>query len=432
MNGRSSRRDFLKSAAWAGAGAWALGGLSLGQSRSPNEKLNLAIIGAGGRGGANTRSLESENIVALCDIDDKYLAKAAERHSQARQFHDFRKLYDDMHKQIDAVVVSTTEHTHAFATMPALKLGKHVYCEKPLCHTIGETRIITEAAIKAKVVTQMGTQIHASDNYRRVVELVQAGAVGPVRECHVWVARDWGGGDRPKETPAVPKHLHWDLWLGPAPERPYNPVYFPGPAWYKWWDFGNGTMSDLGAHWIDLPWWALKLTAPLTAEAEGLPAHPETAPTWLICHWEFPARQDMPAVKLHWYHGGKKPALVTEGKAPKWDNGVLFVGDKGMLLSDYGKHQLLPEKAFADYKRPEKTIPTSVGHHKEWVEACKGGKPTLCHFGYSGPMVESNLVGVLAYRMGKKIEWDPVKLQAKNCPEAEPLIRKQYRKGWTL
>jgi predicted dehydrogenase len=431
MTRRSNRRDFLKQSALAGAGFWLAGPTSPAAVRSPNEKLNVAVIGAGGRGAANTDGVKAENIVALCDVDEVNLGRAAEKHIKARKYRDFRELLDEA-KDVDAVVVSTTEHTHAFATLGALRLGKHVYCEKPLCHSIWETRLITEAAAKAKVATQMGTQIHAGDNYRRVVELVQANAVGPVTECHVWVARDWGGGDRPKGAPPVPKTLDWDLWLGPAPERPYHPEYVPGPAWYKWWDFGNGTMSDLGAHWIDLPFWALKLHHPLTAEAEGPPVHAETAPKSLMCRWEFAARGELPPVKLTWYHGGKKPAPVAEGKVPAWDSGCLFVGSKGMILSNYDKHVLLPEKEFAGFKRPEPSIVKSLGHHAEWIEACKTGKPTTCHFGYAGPLVESNLVGVLAYRVGQKVEWDPVQLKAKNCPAADRIIRREYRKGWTL
>jgi predicted dehydrogenase len=427
----SNRRDFLKQTVLSGAGFW-LAGHSPAVARSPNEKLNLAIIGAGGRGAANTEAVQDENIVALCDVEETNLGRAAEKHSKARTYRDFRKLFDQA-KDIDAVVVSTTEHTHAFATLAALQLGKHVYCEKPLCHSIWETRRITEAAAKAKVATQMGTQIHAGDNYRRVVELVQANAIGPITECHVWVARDWGGGARPTETLPVPKTLDWDLWLGPAPERPYHSEYVPGPKWYKWWDFGNGTMSDLGAHWIDLPFWALQLHQPLSAEAEGPPVSSETAPKTLVCRWEFAARSDdLPAVKLAWYHGGKKPDLVTQKKVPAWDSGCLFVGARGMILSNYDKHLLLPEKEFADFERPKPTIAKSLGHHAEWIEACKTGKPTTCHFGYGGPLVESNLVGVLAYRLGRRIEWDPVHLKAKNCPEAERIIRREYRKGWSL
>ncbi len=246
------------------------------------DRLKIAFIGVGGRGGANLRTMSatgSVDVYAICDVDSRFLDNAGELHPQAKKFRDFRKLYDAVGKEIDAVVVSTAEHTHAFATMPALQLGKHVYCEKPLAYNIDETREITEAAAKAGVVTQMGTQIHASDNYHRVVELIQSGAIGPVHEAHVWVSRAWGlqtkeeaekhkdrlyVDDRPTEAMTPPDYLDWDLWLGPAPERPFHNVYFPGPKWYRWWDFGNGTMSDLGSHWNDLPFWALKLDAPRT------------------------------------------------------------------------------------------------------------------------------------------------------------------------
>ncbi|HMC64395.1 MAG TPA: Gfo/Idh/MocA family oxidoreductase, partial [Gemmataceae bacterium] len=429
MTKRANRRRFLQSA--AAAGFWVAAGLERAESRSPNEKLNIAIIGAGGRGASNAADVAGENIVALCDVDEQRLGQAAEKHRRAKKYIDFRKLYDD-DKSFDAVVVSTTEHTHALATMPALRAGKHVYCEKPLAHSVWETRLVTEAAIKAKVATQMGTQIHATDNYRRVVELIQSSAIGPVRECHVWVSRDWGGGDRPKGTPPTPEHLHWDLWLGPAPERPYHPAYVPGPKWYKYWDFGGGTLPDLGSHWNDLPFWALKLRHPTTIEAEGPPVNPETAPGSCTVRYQFPARGDLPAVNLTWYQGTDKPKLLGERKLPRWSDGVLFIGDEGMLLADYGKYVLLPESKFADFKRPEPSIPRSMGHHAEWVHACKTGKPTTCPFEYSGVLTESNLLGNVAYRVGKKLEWDPVHLKAKNCTEAERYIHPEYRKGWSL
>jgi predicted dehydrogenase len=431
MSNRIHRRAFLRRAALTGAGVWIAPEIARAADTSPNEKLNLAFIGVGGRGAANLGSLGAENVVALCDVDENNLGKAAEKHAKAKKYIDFRKLYDAA-KLFDAVVVSTPEHTHAFATLPALKLGKHVYCEKPLAHCVFETRTVTEAAVKAKVVTQMGTQIHASDNYRRVVELVQAGAIGPVRECHVWVSRDWGGGERPKESQQPPAHLHWDLWLGPAPERPFNMEYYPGPKWYKFWDFGSGVLPDLGSHWNDLPFWALKLRHPLTIEAEGPPVSPETAPASLMVRWTFAARGDMPAVSLTWYHGGKKPPQVTGGKVPARESGVLFVGDKGMILADYGKHLLLPESDFANYKRPEPSIAKSIGHHPEWALACKTNGQTTCPFAYSGLLTESNILGNVAYRLGKKLEWDPVALKVTNCPEAERLLRKEYRKGWSL
>jgi len=354
----------------------------------------------------------------------------------------------DRADEFDAVVISTCEHTHAFATLPALQLGKHVYCEKPLTYNIWEARKIAEAAAQAKVVTQMGTQMHAGDNYRRVVELVESGAIGPVTEVHVWVSRAWGWQgseevakknddivfeqDRPANPDSIPAGLDWELWLGPAPARPFNNVYFPGPKWYRWWDFGNGTMSDLGSHWNDLPFWALKLDAPLTIEAQGPPPHPEIAPASMQATYEYGARGDLPPVRLTWYQGTEKPTIWKEEGIPQWPYGVLFIGEKGMLLSDYTKHVLLPEKDFADFTPPESYIPTSLGHHAEWIHACKTGAPTTCHFAYAGPLTEANHLGNVAYRVGKKIEWDAKNLKATNAPEAEPLIRRDYRKGWTL
>jgi predicted dehydrogenase len=331
--------------------------------------------------------------------------------------------------------------------LPALQLGKHVYCEKPLTHNVWEARVIREAAAKARVATQMGTQIHASDNYRRVVELIQTGAIGPVHEAHVWVNRAWGlqseeaakrnqdivfVTERPKEASPIPKGLDWDLWLGPAPERPYNDVYLPGPKWYRWWDFGNGTMSDLGSHWNDLPFWALKLDAPRTIEAFGPPPHPEIAPASMHAVYEYGPRGDMPPVVLHWYQGEEKPRPWVEGTIPKWSDGVLFVGAKGMLLSNYSKHVLLPEKDFKDFVRPEPFIPKSLGHYAEWIHACKTGAPTTCNFEYAGRLTEANHLGNVAYRAGKKLVWDPTRLEAPNVPEANPFIRREYRKGWSL
>ena len=441
----ASRRHFIGLTTFVTAST-VLGFPAVLRGRSPNEKLNVAIIGCGGRGGSNLGDVSGENIVAFCDVNERNLDAAAKRFPQARKFTDFRKLYDEA-REIDAVVVSCAEHTHALATLPALHLGKHVYCEKPLSHSVWEARIITEAAKKARVATQMGTQIHAESNYRRVVELVQSGAIGPVTEAHVWVGRAWGRQDaaaskrnhdivavteRPPEASPVPPGLHWDLWLGPAPERPFNEVYFPGPKWYRWWDFGGGTMSDLGSHWNDLPFWALKLKHPLSIEASGPPPHPEIAPASMSANYEYGARGDMPPVKLTWYQGEEKPRPWVEQKIPQWDSGVLFVGNKGMLLSDYGKHLLLPEEQFKDFKRPDPFIPESLGHHKEWIHACKTGAPTTCSFDYSGPLTEANHLGNVAYRVGKKLLWDHVKLKATNAPEAAQFIRRKYREGWKL
>jgi predicted dehydrogenase len=439
----TNRRQFLKTTAAAGA---VLAAPNFLRARGAVDRLNIAIIGSGGRGRANLQGVQSENIVALCDVKASAVERAAENHPQAKKLTDYRRVYDKAN-EIDAVVVSTCEHTHAFATLPALQLGKHVYCEKPLTHNVWEARVIREAAAKAKVATQMGTQIHASDNYRRVVELIQTGAIGSVHEAHVWVGRAWGlqsqadakvnedilfVTDRPTESEPVPSDLDWDLWLGPASFRLFHSVYYPGPKWYRWWSFGNGTMSDLGSHWNDLPFWALELTAPLTIEASGPPPHPEIAPASMTATYEFPARDRHPPVRLTWYQGSQRPAVWIKNKIPRWDSGVLFVGDKGMLLSDYGKHVLLPEKQFADFKRPEPFIPKSMGHWAEWVHACKTGAPTTCNFEYAGKLTESNHLGNVAYRAGKKLHWDTKALKATNCPEADAFIRREYRAGWKL
>ena len=440
-----TRRRFVKNAALTGVSL--MGFPAILRSR-PSERLNIVIIGCGGRGGANMNQMVRENIVALCDVSEQSLAKAGEKAPNARRFRDYRKLYDELKdSEFDAVVVSTTEHTHAFATLPALLRKKHVYCEKPLTHNIHEARLITEAAKRAGVATQMGTQIHASSNYRRVVELIQTGAIGAVRDAHVWVSRAWGWqseddakrsqdivwtADRPSEAMAVPRGLDWDLWLGPAPERPYHSVYVPGPKWYRWWDFGSGTMSDLGSHWNDLAFWALQLDAPLTIEAHGPPPHPELAPANMSARYSYGARGGMPPVELTWYQGSMKPELWKEGKIPQWANGVLFVGAKGMLLADYNKHVLLPEKEFADFHHPPKSIPESLGHHEEWLHACKTGAPTTCHFGYSGLLTEANHLGSIAYRAGKKIAWDSRNLEVTNAPDAQHLVGREYRQGWKL
>ena len=441
-----SRRRFLGTAA-AGS-ALALTAPAFLRAKDANEMLDIAVIGCGGRGGHNLGQMAGENIVALCDINEQTLAKAGEKFPSAQKFTDFRELFDKASNSFDAVVVSTAEHTHAFATLPALQLGKHVYCEKPLTHGIWEARVIRQAAAKAKVATQMGTQIHASENYRRVVELVQSGAIGPVREAHVWVSRAWGWQpsveeakangdivtvqDRPKETHPVPSGVNWDLWLGPAPERPFNNVYLPGPKWYRWWDFGSGTMSDLGSHWIDLPFWALNLDAPKTIEASGPPVHPELAPASMQVTYEYGQRGEMPPVQLSWYQGTNKPEIWTSGGIPQWKNGCLFIGDKGMLLADYGKHQLLPEKEFQGFETPDLSIPRSIGHHAEWIHAAKTGDPTTCHFEYAGQLTEANHLGNVAYRLGNKIEWDAENLKVTNNPDAEPLIQRAYRQGWSL
>ena len=443
-----SRRRFLQCTGTASAGAAIAGFPAILSAQEPGNKLNVAVIGTGSRGGHNLGKVAaSENIVALCDVNLRNLDGAARRFPKASRYQDMRRLLEKI-DDYDAVVVSTTEHTHVFGVLPALRAKKHVYCEKPLSRDVYEARLITQVAEEAGVATQMGTQIHAGDNYRRVVELIKAGAIGPVSEVHVWVGRAWGRQsaeearahrdivdvrERPTEAMTPPDYLDWDLWVGPAPMRPYHDVYFPGPKWYRWWDFGNGTMSDLGSHWNDLPFWALDLDAPLTVVAGGPEPHPELAPASMWARYTYGARGDRGPLALTWYQGTEKPQIWKDGGIPKWGSGVLFIGSGGrMLLSDYGKHVLLPEEQFQDFERPEQTIPKSIGHHEEWLHACKTGAPTTCHFGYSGPLTEANHLGNVAFRAGTKLEWNAAEMKIPNAPEAERFLKRSYREGWSL
>ena len=435
MSHRFDRRQFLARSA---AGIGLAGGLMVLPSWavSPNEKLNVAVIGVSGRGGGNLDGVSATdlvNIVALCDVDSEKLGKRTERFPGAKTYADFRKMLDELDKQIDAVVVSTPDHTHAPAGVMAMKMGKHCYCEKPLAWSVHEARTMATLANEKKLATQMGTQIHALDNYRRVVELVQAGAVGPIREVHAWANADYSGGKTPTETPPVPPNLNWDLWLGPAKFRPYHPDYAPF-KWRGWQDFGHGGLGDFYCHYCDLPFWALKLRHPTKVEAEGPPLadYPDATPPWLIVRYEFPERAGLPPVKLTWYNGAKRPPLQKEANLPDWPAGVLFVGEKGLLLSGYMEHHLYPEEKFADYQRPEPSIPASIGHHKEWIEACRSGGPTTCNFDYSGALTEAALLGTVSYRTQSALDWDAANLKATNCPAAEAWVYRKYRDGWTL
>jgi predicted dehydrogenase len=429
MKNLISRRHFIQRTALATAGVFYIARSGFAEADSPNEKLNIGVIGVANRGGDNLAGVAGQNIVALCDVDDNYLRAASQKFPEAKTCNDFRELLDQ--KEIDAVVISTADHTHAVATVMALRSGRHVYCEKPLTRTVSEARIVAETARETKRATQMGTQIHAGNNYRRVVELVKSGAIGPVREVHNWVGSVWSGHRRELTFPPIPAHLHYDLWLGPANPRPYSPAFIPA-AWRGWWAFGGGALSDMACHHMDLPFWALDLRHPLTVEAEGPPVHPEFAPEWLIVRYEFPARENMPPVRLTWYNGDKRPPHIQEGTIPDWGGGTLFVGEKGMLLADYGRRLLLPEKDFAGFVPPEPFIPESIGHYEEWIRACKTGESTTCNFDYSGALTEAVLLGNVAYRTGEKLEWDPERLRARNSREASRFIRHRYRKGWKI
>jgi predicted dehydrogenase len=439
MQRQLNRRDFIKSVVCTGSGLIILSNSRLVCGTQANNKLNIAGIGVGGRGAADVNGAASENIVALCDVDEKHAAQTFEQYPEAKRYKDFRKMLDKMHNKIDAVVIGTPDHTHAPAGVMAMKLGKHCYCEKPLTHSLYEARMMAEVAHENKLVTQMGTQIHAEGNYRRAVELVQTGTIGSVREVHVWLGANFSGPPKPTDMsqpeapsnrPAVPETLDWDLWLGPASYRPYHPAYAPF-GWRYWWNFANGQLGDFFCHYCDLAFWALKLRHPVTVEAEG-PVHAESAARWTIARQQYPARGELPPVGLTWYSGGGYPAFMKEGKVPQWPNAVLFIGSKGMLIADYGRHQLLPEEKFADFKRPDPFIPDSIGHHREWVEACKTGRPTTCNFDYSGALTEAALLCNVALRTGRKLTWDAKNLKAVGCPEADVFIRREYRQGWRL
>jgi len=439
MSNRINRRAFLRNLACRGSGFIILANSKSVRAAPANERLNLAGIGVGGRGAANINGVASENIMALCDVDQTRAAQTFGKFPQAKRYRDFRVMLNEMQDRIDAVVIGTPDHVHAPAGVLAMKLGKHCYCEKPLTHSVFEARMMTELAREKDLVTQMGTQIHAGNNYRRVVELVQSGAIGEVRKVHVWLGANFAGPSRPanmsqpdtpQDYPPAPEALDWDRWLGPAAYRPYNPAYVPG-KWRQWWNFANGTLGDFFCHYCDLAFWALKLRYPTTIEAEG-PVHAESAARWTIARQQYPARGDLPPVTLTWHNGGAYPGIVKEKNVPQWGSAVLFMGSEGMLIADYNRHQLLPEDRYASFQRPDPFIPNSIGHHREWIEACKTGASTTCNFGYSGPLTEAALLCNVALRTGKKLTWDASTFKAIGCPEADGIIRRKYREGWTL
>jgi predicted dehydrogenase len=432
MSLRRNRRQFLGASAAAVAGYFAWPLFAEDKKSAANERLNVGVIGVSNQGEYDWKNVVAAGaeVVAFADVDDTKTGTIRDRFPKAKAFVDFRKMLDE--KGLDAAVVATPDHVHAFATLAALKAGLHVYCEKPLTHTVAEARLVAKTAAQEKKVTQMGTQIHAGSNYRRVVELIQSGAIGDVKEAYCWVGTSYGGGGRPKDTEPVPKGLDWDLWLGPAPERPYHSKIYHPFFWRKWWDFGGGALADMACHHMDLPFWALGLRHPTKVSASGGEPHPESAAVALVVEYEFPARGKQPPVKLTWSDGGKRPKYFDDGQLPKWGDGTLFVGSKGMLLAGYNAHRLLPEKDFEGFKPPKATIPDSVGHHKEWVEACKSGGTTTCNFDYAGALTETVLLGNVSFRVGKSLEWDAKKLKATNCAEAEKYLHNEYRKGWSL
>jgi predicted dehydrogenase len=417
----------------------------------PSEQVRVAGIGCGGMGGGDiaTHAKNGAAIIALCDVDDERGAGSFRNFPDARKYKDFRELIDKEAKNIDAVTVGTPDHIHAVASMAALRAGKHVYCQKPLTHTLHECRELTKAAKAAGVMTQMGNQGHATEGARLTNEWIQAGVIGEVREVHVWsdrAGRLWKQGvDRPTDKLPIPPTLDWGLWLGPVQERPYHPAYVP-VSWRGWWDFGTGALGDMGCHIIDHPVWALGLGAPTVVEArstldgsflEGDRPNHETYPIASIVTYDFPARGRQPAVRMTWYEGGLMPPTPSEFPAGRrlHDNGVLYVGSEGKLhhSSHGGMPEVFPAKLAEKAASVPKTMPRSIGHYEEWLEACRGGPRPISNFEYAGPLTEIVLLGNLAMRApGTRLEWDSGNLKVKNAPELDQFVHTEYRKGWVL
>jgi predicted dehydrogenase len=415
-------------------------------AQPPSGKLNVASIGAGGMGAGNTRAAASAgaNIVALCDVDWNKADESFKRFPDAKKYKDFRKMLDT-EKSIEAVIVATPDHFHTVAAMAAMRRGKHVYVQKPLTRLVSEARALTEAARKYKVVSQMGNQGHSGNGVRDICEWIWAGVIGEVKEVHAWTNRPiWPQGiDRPKEVHEIPDTLDWDLWIGPSPMRPYNKCYAPF-AWRGWWDFGGGALADMACHVLDPVFWALKLKYPTSVEASCTPVNKETYPLASVVHYQFPAREGMPAVKVHWYDGGMKPERpdVLEIARPldQASSNVLFMGSKGVLrCGEYGDNpQLIPFESMREFsknKPPQTLKRIETSHEGNWIEACKTGGKATSNFDYSGPLTEMVTMGNLAIRpenVGKKLLWDGENMRVTNDEGANDFVQMHYREGWSL
>ena len=449
MSRKLHRRRFLQTSALAaGAGYFLTAGVTESRARQndPLAKLNVAIIGSGGQGGSEINGCRNENIVALCDVDAARAANAFNAHPQAVKYTDFRVMLERQ-RNIEAVTVSTPDHTHAHASIMAMRMGKHCFTQKPLTHSVWEARQMGLVARANRVATSMGNQGTATNGLRQSVEIIRAGAIGDVREIHVWTNRPiWPQGNdglqaRARGNTTVPATLNWDLWLGPAADRPYNSCYVPF-AWRGWWDFGTGALGDMACHTMNMPYMALKLGAPtsVVADLAEPPAHPEVAPMGCTVTYQFPARENFPACTLYWYER-RKPARekFLDALCPNQEppgSGVLMVGSRGTLYntSDYGDNRrLLPTANYVNYQPPEPTLPRSPGHHAEWLRACKGGPPAMSNIpDYAGPLTEMVLLGNVAMRVGQRIEWDSPNLRVTNTTAAAQYIRPGYRRGWEL
>jgi len=413
------------------------------------DKVNIGVVGAGGRGAEDIKGCEGQNFIAMCDVDDERAAESFKKYPNAKRYKDWRKMLEE-EKNLEAVIVATPDHNHAIVSIHAMKLGKHVYCEKPLTRSIYEVRQMAKVAAEMKVQTQMGTQGHAFEGTRQAVEVIRSGAIGEVSEVHVWSDRPgswWPQGiDRPTDTPPVPPTLDWDTWLGPAPQRPYNKAYVPF-TWRGFWDFGTGAIGDMGIHNFDTAFWALELGLPTTVEVKDTSGvNKETGAKWAIIEINFPARGAKPPVKMMWYDGLKKPPTDLFQGEKRPTNGSLIIGSKGTLFTrtwhgggetanpEDDWYVLLPRREFVGYKPPPPVLPRArnSSHHGEWLAAIRGmGKPGS-NFGYASVLTESLLLGNVALRVGKKIEWDAQNMRAVNAPEADQYIKPQFRAGWSL
>jgi predicted dehydrogenase len=450
-----NRRRFIYYSAIAAAGATILPGCvgPRPNYKSPNEKLNIGAIGVGGKGATDIEGCATENIVALADVDTNTLAKAGQKYPGARQYQDYREMLEKQ-KDLDAVIISTPDHHHYFASMLALEYRKHLYVQKPLTHSVWEARQLTKAARAAKVATQMGNQGHSMEGNRELCEMIWAGTIGDIREVHCWSDRPiWPQGHQrlPGKDP-VPTNINWDLWLGPAPMRPYKsnwpdnvdpqwkragrPVYHPF-SWRGFWDFGCGALGDMGCHVLDGANWALKLGAPTSVEVlETSGITPDMAPRWAVIRYQFPSRDGLPPVTLTWHDGGRKPEKPAEMEGKELQsNGSLFIGSKGKLFCEtYGSNPtLFPESKMKDFVKPPKTIPRTPNNspYDDWIRACKGGPATCSNFNVAGPFTETVLLGNLALRSGKKVEWDSKNLRATNI-DVSHFVRREPRKGWEI
>ncbi|HOV75719.1 MAG TPA: Gfo/Idh/MocA family oxidoreductase [Candidatus Hydrogenedentes bacterium] len=444
---KTSRRRFLAAAATAGAFTIVPRHvLARPGTIPPSEKMNIAGIGLGNMGPHNLAECETENIVALCDVDRECAAKAIAKYPNAKFYTDFRQMFDK-EKSLDGVVIATPDHTHAVITMAAIQSGLHVYTQKPLTHDIHEARMVARAAKEAGITSQMGNQGHSKEGIRLICEWIWGGVIGDVREVQAWCSLSyypfghapWSSkwDHRPADTPPVPDSLDWDLWIGPAPMRPYHPAYHP-MVWRCWWDFGCGMMGDRGVHTLDCVYLALKLGAPETVEASVMGGNEETHPLAAIVTFGFGARQNMPPIKITWYEGlepPRPPELEENRKLPP-EGGVLFRGDKGTIMCGvYGDSpRLIPESAMQSADLPPKTIPRIQGSHEQnWIQSAKERKPASSDFSYSGPLTEFALLGNLARRFpGRILKWDAPSMQVVNLPEANAWVKRPYRAGWTL